>query len=482
MIAEAAPVMPPMFDHLLGETRRHAGPVAYTLGNLASVDYLSAMAETEWLTRSSPEQVRAVSHARLHRYLEYCYTHSAFWRDRWPARWRRFSVDESEAVLADLPVLTKEDLRRHGDKLHIKPSQRHAGDGYPGVPGQIENFSGGSTGVPTKVWQDARFAARNRAVIDHAYRTLGVYPGRPTFYLWGSNNELTDIQATPRKRLSTWARGLIALPSFAIGPERVRAYVERIDRAQHVDQAICFVHALDTFTRVLEHDKIAMRRLRRVITGGGKLHPELRERILRTMADEVYEIYGGRDIGLVGMEALDHSGIVTFPWHNHVEVLSNGRAVGDGERGEVHITCLQNYSFAMLRLALGDVACHQARPPGRNRSGIGDVLGRSVEHLTAPNGARIDPVSVVHLIGVLEERPWIRRFQLQQTGFTAATLRVELWHDPGEAARESYRTTLAAALSRVFEAPMTLKLEVHEAIAPSASGKHFYCIGWTPPA
>lgn len=461
--------------------RQHLGPVAFALGNLSAPDYVAAQAETAWLTRASAATVQSQVQRRLHRYLQYCLAMSPFWQARWPARHRSFRVEEAEEVLAALPPLTKEDLRAHGPALRIEPARRRAGDGWPGIPGQVVNRSGGSTGVPTEVWQDARYAARNRAVIDHAYRSVGLIPGRPTFYLWGSNNELSDLQATWKKRASTWARGLIALPSFRIDAPRVREYAARMRSQPEVDQALCFVHALDSFVRVAEREGIALPRMRRVVTGGGKLHPDLRALTRKLFADDVYEIYGGRDIGFLGVEAVDHQGMALFPWHTYVEVLRDGQRVADGATGEVHVTCVQNYSTALIRLALGDVARFEPARGDHNRPRIADVLGRSAEHLVSASGARVDPAAVVHLIGVLEARPWTRRFQLEQTAPDAATLRLEVWHDPGPEALEALRTRVATALGGLLDGPLDLRLEVVDAIAPAPSGKHFYVKAWAPP-
>src|SRR5437773_11868976 len=170
----------------------------------------------------------------------------------------------------------------------------------------MKNHSGGSTGTPTEVWQDRRYAARNRAVIDHAYLAAGLVPGRPTFFLWGSNNELRDMRATFHKRVSTWVRGLIPLPAFALDPRVVREYADVINRATGVEQAICFVSAADSFVRIAEHEGIELRRIRRVVTGGGVLTSDVRAAIRRTWADDIFDMYGGRDIGLIGMERGDH--------------------------------------------------------------------------------------------------------------------------------------------------------------------------------
>jgi hypothetical protein len=45
---------------------------------------------------------------------------------------------------------------------------------------------------------------------------------------------------------------------------------------------------------------------------------------------------------------------------------------------------------------------------------ISELTGRTVEHLTGPNGVIIDPSLVIHLVGVVIAPPWLKKFQLVQ--------------------------------------------------------------------
>jgi phenylacetate-CoA ligase len=465
------------FSRAIGWTR----PVVYAFGNLIEPSYVAAAIEAQLLARAPEARVRVSVRRKLYRYLKYCHQYSAYWKERWPAGSRDFAEEEAEDILASLPLLTKDDLRRYGDQLHIKPEQRVRRDGYPGIPGQMMNHSGGSTGVPSEVWQDRHFASHNRAVIDCAYASVGVVPGRMLFYLWGSNNELSDTRASYRKRLSTWARGLIPMPAFSLDEQKVLAYVDLVNSRHDVDSALCFVSAVDTFLAFVEKKGCALRRISRVVTGGGKLHADLRMRIRRVWADDVYEIYGARDAGLMGAEAPDHDGIQIFPWHNYVEVLKGGKRVSDGASGEIHVTCLQNYSCALLRFNMGDVARYRGTRQGWNRSRIADILGRTAEHLTTADGGRIDPSAVIHLIGVIESRPWMRKFQLVQNGPLDLTLRLETWSRPGREILDEYGGRIGAALGRMLGGQVSVRIELLDQIPPAASGKYLYSIGWRGP-
>jgi phenylacetate-coenzyme A ligase PaaK-like adenylate-forming protein len=457
--------------------RHVARRAAYFAGNAVEPEYFRSLSECKVLDHALVGDVREHVQTTLHRYLTYCLRYSPFWHERWPAHARSFGPAEAESVLEELPILRKDDLRRYGHLLRIPAEQREPNDGFPSAPKQVMNRSGGSTGVPTEVWQDRRYNARNRAVIDHAYNAAGMVAGCPAFFLWGSNNELRDMRATLRKRASTWGRGLIRLPAFNLDPGTVQKYAAVMAARDEVDQAICFASALDTFLRIAEHEGIHLRRIRRAVTGGGALTPSLRDRVRRMWADEVFDMYGGRDVGILGMERRDHEGIAMFPWHNYLEVLADGRRVGEGETGEVHVTCVQNYSFALVRLSLGDLACWRSGSDAWNRPRLAGIAGRVAERLRTPDGGFVDPSAVIHLIGVLEARPWLRRFQVVQKSPGELQLRVETWDRVQPSQLSSYGAAIEIALGRLMRAAIVVQIQVVEAIEPAPSGKHIYCIG-----
>ncbi|MBI5502671.1 MAG: hypothetical protein HY907_20665 [Deltaproteobacteria bacterium] len=439
-------------------------------------DYAAAAADAGAFVYSTPDEASRLVRSKLHSYMIYCRRFSPFWRERWPREAEAFAADEAEDVLALLPRLTKEDLRRHAPELRIDPAQRSDWDGYPPLRHLHAQHSGGSTGVPVIVWQDRRWESRNRAIVDLGYRLAGLSPGSPAFYLWGSNNEVSDIRKSPRKRFSTWLRGLIVMPAFSLDAARVRAYVDEMNRRGDVQHAICFTSALDTFTGFVERAGLRLRRIRTVFTGGGLLTPELRARTLRLWAHEVCDTYGARDAGLMASERPGAGALLTFPWHVYLETLdAQGRRSAAGVAGEVHVSQVENHAMALLRMSMGDSAT-LGRTPEWNGPSLTALHGRTAEHLQAGDGSRIDPSAIIHMIGVLAERTWLRKFQLVQTGPSALTLRFETWTEPPAGDEAAFGTFVRSGLERLFHAPVTLALERTESIAPSPSGKHLYCV------
>jgi phenylacetate-coenzyme A ligase PaaK-like adenylate-forming protein len=429
--------------------------------------------------RQNVRQARTEVQKSLYQYLVYCRTYSPYWRERWPKEAWDFGPSEADDVLRLLPPLSKTDLRDFQDQLRILPQQRRSNDGFPSIRKQSQVRSGGSTGVPVAVTIDAGYSARNRATYDFFYRLCGLEPGAPFFYIWGSPNELVDLRHSWKKRLSSWLRGMQPIPAFALSPERIIAVRDQIERNRHINSAVCFATAAETIVEYAERSSISFRRIERAFTGGGLLHDRLRALLHKHLSHDVFNSYASRDLGMIAHETPAHDGLSVAEWFNKVEVLAaDKQRVNDGAVGEVHVTALNNYSHALVRVAMGDTArWHSAA--GNNSLPVPrllDLAGRTVEQLIGPGGVVIDPSAVIHLVGVVIAPAWLRKFQLVQRSSLRYELRVESWDGTAsEAQVDELRLRLQQELSHLVAQPIQLSATLVAEIAPLPSGKHQYC-------
>lgn len=456
------------------------GRFSWAIVNNLSSEYRRFRRAIKEYVALSPEEAAAESRRRLYQYLTYYRAYSPYWRERWPQEAKDFTPAEAEEVLALLPVLRKEDLRAHMGQLRVTAEARRADDGYPTIRAQQTFGSGGSTGVPVVIYIDANYLARSRATYDFFYSLCGLEPGDPFFYIWGSPNELTDIKTSWKKRLSVKLRGVHAMPAFGLSPEKIINIRDEIERQRRVRSAMFFTSTADTVMNFAEREGLKFRRLKRVFAGGGLLHERLRELIHRHLADEVYNTYASRDFAMMAHETPAHDGLSVAAWFNKIEVLdSNGRHVAPGEKGEVHITAINNFNCALIRVAMGDTA-RWYPDPGRNplpTPRITELMGRTVEHLEGPNGIVIDPSAVIHITGVVIAPEWLRKFQLVQRSPVRYVLRAEAWDGRvSDDQVKDLRVRLGNELSNLVRQKIELEVAVMDEIPPLRSGKHQYCL------
>lgn len=458
-----------------------------TLNKLSS-EYRVFQHSINEYSRLTPEQAKAQTRRQLYQYLVYCRTYSSYWRERWPKEAEKFSPEEAEDVLALLPILTKGELRTYREQLHIAPQNRKSGDGYPAIRRQRSIKSGGSTGIPVEIYLDDTFSNRNRATYDFFYKLCGLEPGEPFFFIWGSPNELTDIKSSRKKQLSSWLRGIHPLPAFGLSKQKIYEIRKEINSFGQINSAMCFTSAAETLMNFAELEGLEFRKLDRVFLGGGILHKRLRELLHKHLATEVFNTYASRDFGMMAHETPAHDGLIVADWCNKIEVLSSGERVKAGEIGEVHVTAINNYSCALIRVAMGDTA-RWYPDPGRNSlpmPRISELTGRTVEHLTGPNGVVIDPSAVIHLVGVVIAPPWLKKFQLVQKSPTSSSttrslfhyeLRVEAWEsNVSQTQVDELQSRLHTELSNLVKESIELTVVVMDEIPPLRSGKHQYCL------
>lgn len=455
----------------------------WTTVNKFSQEYTSFQNSILKYSHLTPEQAKTQTKRQLYQYLLYCRTYSLYWRERWPKEAENFTPEEAEDVLALLPILTKTELRTYRDQLRILPANREPVDGYPPLIKQRSIKSGGSTGVPVEIYLDNTFSNRNRATYDYFYKLCGLDPGEPFFFIWGSPNELKDLKNSRKKQLSSWLRGVHPLPAFGLSELKIQEIQEKINQSQHIKSAMCFTSAAETIMNFAELEGLEFRKLERIFLGGGIVHKHLRELLHKHLAKEVFNTYASRDFGMMAHETPAHDGLSVAEWCNKIEVLASGKQVQAGEIGEVHVTAINNYSCALIRVAMGDTALWYP-DPGRNplpTPRISELTGRTVEHLTGSNGIVIDPSAVIHLVGVVIAPPWLKKFQLvQKPTLTQYELRVEVWSDISQFQIEQLQLKLQIELSNLVKETVEVKVIVMATIPPLTSGKHQYCLKELP--
>ncbi|HEV7747319.1 MAG TPA: hypothetical protein VGO56_20145 [Pyrinomonadaceae bacterium] len=427
-----------------------------------------------------PEVAAKQTRQALYQYLVYCRTYSPFWRERWPTEARDFRAEDAEHVLALLPTLDKEALREHQQELRIRPEDRKPNDGFPPLGREKQTKTGGTTGVPVVIFQDDKHDHRTRATIDFFYNLCGLVPGDPFFYVWGSNNELSDLAKSWRKRTSSFLRGIHAVPAFGLTPEKMEDIARQINETTNIKSAMFFVSTLETLLSWATQTGVELRRLERVLTGGGLLHPELRLQAQQHLADEVFDVYGTREFGLIACETAAHDGLSIASWLNYVEVLdAEKRRQSAGNNGEIFVTAFWNYSFALIRAATGDTAQFVASFPngGLPVPKLRDLQGRLAEHLIGPGNTVIDPSAVIHMIGVLIAPAWLKKFQLRQTEISDFELLVESW-DVGlsPSSLAELEKSVSEGLSKLVQAKIQVTVVLVDAIPAAPSGKHLYCV------
>ena len=252
-----------------------------------------------------------------------------------PNEWRTLPTDR---VLKSLSILTKDSIREHFSAL------TSVGE----FPDTRENTSGGSTGRPVVLLQDANYSSWSNATQGYYFREfLGVGMNEVrNVWLWGSERDLPRGRGKliDRRQVATFLRNRTLLNTFTTTERQWLDYIDYIGR--HRPYYIAgYAGSLYQLARVARRHNIRLYRPRFVYSAAETLRDFMRAEIEDQFNAKVYDFYGSREVGAIAGEC--RSGrIHVFIMNNVVEIVTglgqpvngppgsdSGRHMGDRAAG-----------------------------------------------------------------------------------------------------------------------------------------------------
>lgn len=419
--------------------------------------YLAELERTQYLSR---QEIEALQLHRLSKLLKTALAHSP-WHAR---RIQEAGIDPEHLTWDDfyrLPLMTKEDARRHGDEMV-----------WRNAPGGVYRYTtGGSTGEPLIFYFGRKRQAADAACRIRARRWWGVEVGEREVLLWGAPVELnqTDRLKTLRDRLCNQ----LLLNAFEMSAARMDEYLRLLERFQ---PRILYGYA-SSLALLAKHAKERGHRpnlpeLKVVFATGEPIYPHQREIIAKVFGAPVANEYGARDAGLIALESPAGQLLVNSEWILLEIVNEQGQPLPTGETGEVVITNLASEVQPFIRYRTGDRARASAEPcrQGRGLQVLEAVTGRSTDFIVRPDGTVMHALALIY---ILREVPGICQFKIIQK--TQTLFHILIVPEPGgwEPAR---LTVIRQGLQRCLGTEAHIHIELVEHIAAERSGKYRYVV------
>ncbi len=419
---------------------------------------------SQWWSRDrlQVEQWRSVQ-----RLLRHAYDNVPYYRDAFHSVGAEPDDFRELPDLTQLPVLRKEDIQANRQRLK-------ATGGYD-PRGVHVNHTGGSTGAPLTIWQDASYWAWCLAELDRDFRMCGYRPGQRQAFLWGS-----DYDSAAHKGLQGKLRDLISnmrwVDAFDLDADRLRAAIaELVVFLPHL--IVGYVSSLTLLAQLIQGEGLEAPRPRAVQTSAEVLTPAARSLIERTLGGRCFDRYGCREVGNIAQECDAHSGLHLLMEGNYTEFVGeDGKPAAEGETGETVVTNLRNYVMPLIRYANGDVGVPSGRrcACGRGLPLIERVQGRVTDIIVTPTGRLLHGEFFTHLFYGLEG---VRQFQVEQVTLRDLIVRMVAESD---AAFDGARAALEMLIARHGDAEFRLRFERAAKIAPAQSGKYRFTLSHVP--
>jgi phenylacetate-CoA ligase len=417
------------------------------------------------------KDLQQLTENRLNKILEHVRNNVPFYRK---------SVGTSSHLsIKNFPILSKETIREHFLDLMIpslKEDFQHKNQ-KKRLYSWIEVKTGGSSGVPTTVIHDATFRDSGRASRLYSQALCGFPYGTPYYRLWGSMQEINQMQDSFLQRFIRWLGQEELLNAFQMSDSSIECYLKQINQGR-VDYLMAYVDAAYHMALYAKKNSIQVRPIKNIMACAGTVTEDIRNTLQEVFGARVHNKYGSRDCADMACEC-DHGGIHIYSNNVYIEIVDDhGNSCPPSKTGRILITTLHNYSFPLIRYeigdmgALGDGLCECGRPFPLLKK----IEGRSVEFLLTNDGGYVSPVYIRHLIGVVHNPGFIRRFQLIQNSRTHFELLLEVENNTSEDSFKKHINFILRDLKTVLGVNSEIAIKQVAEISPTGSGKFLYTV------
>jgi phenylacetate-CoA ligase len=198
---------------------------------------------------------------------------------------------------------------------------------------------------------------------------------------------------------------------------------------------------------------------------GSSMSPHMKRAVETAFSAPVHEDYGSAELGAIGAECGQQSGIHSFTRLFHVEVVRDGRPARPGEIGKVLITDLRNFAMPFIRYEIGDVALVLNGTCACGLDGLRlDIQGRHQDCILAADGQIVTSDA---LFDAVQGCPNVRIFRLEFHEGRRALL--EVVPMPGTSPDLA---AIGVALIDLLGKPLQVSARLVPTIMPETGGKY----------
>lgn len=323
----------------------------------------------------------------------------------------RFELNQ----LTLLPILTKDELRQFGTTTLLSTKPETGGSFYA---------SSGSTGTPTQIMYSTRMHQRWSASFEARIRNwAGVSRFDPRGMI-GGRRVLPDAQANPPFHRYNFAEKQTYFSAYHLSKHNTPHYLHALIENQ-VNYMIGYATSNFLLAKYIDELHLQAPQLKAVITSSEKLTSEMRSIISKVYQCEVYDAYSSVE-ACCSITESEHHQLLESPDVGIMEYLQPNLIdpAPLGEIGAILCTGLLNRNQPLIRYQIGDavkLATNQTTKCGRNMTVIDEIIGRSEDVITGPDGRQM-----VRFHGITLGIPKIRQSQIVQYSITEYSVKLIL--------------------------------------------------------
>jgi len=374
----------------------------------------------------------------------------------------RFSEDTIFKDIKKFPFLTKDIIRNNFDKLYKFRDNTY-----------YRNTSGGSTGEPAVFYQDCNYFAWNTAAKIFFDEWAGRKIGEPMVKLWASTQDVLKVGQGFKKYLRQQLSGITTLSAYRMSERDIYNYVQIINNIRPC-LIFAYTSSIDELARSIQEHHLSIYSPKAIMTSAGVLYPEVRTRIERAFQAPVFNRYGSREVGDIACNCEKNQELHIIPTIHYIEILDNqGKEAKTGERGEIVVTILTNYTMPLIRYKIEDrgVFSEMECSCGRGFPLLKKVEGRIRSMFRNKQGNVIDGGVFIRLFFFRDN---IKQYQVIQESLEHITINLVLKDKSQIKVIEKDFRQISKAIKLFMGSETIIKYNLVDVIDSSPSGKYRY--------
>ncbi len=417
-----------------------------------------------------PEQLEEFQYRQLTKLAEHSLRTVPFYAERLKASGFISGKPMTAEIWRRLPVLTRDEVRDHGELLQASTYPPYFG-------GTSTANSGGSTGIPVRVlktgmdgfmWQAAHLREFAWNGVDCSLEIAnlrGVASFLPA--LSQNPNAFEDMGGliTPdwgQPATMLWKTGRMGLLEPTL-PLAVQAEYLIKRRPGYL---IMRPSGLRLLLGYFREQGVILDSLRSVWTMSETVDESLRELCREIFGCPVFSNYSSNETGYIALQCPSGTNYHSVSESSLVEVLNvKGNACKPGEIGRVIVTPLHNYAMPLLRYQVGDEA--EVGPPcgcGRGLPSLTRIVGRLEDYVTLRSGEKRRVHAEHYRISAIRA---VREFQLVQTSLETIELRLVL----SRILEDEDKRSLEALMQKAFGSYLEWAIVIVNSLPRTPAGK-----------
>jgi len=357
-------------------------PLPYVYGR-KFIHYYNWLMKTQWL---SPDELEELQNERLRIIIQHAYENVPYYRRIFNEHGLKPNDIQTKEDLKLLPILTKDDIRKHFKELIAKNFKKYK---------PILSHTSGSTGEPLRYYLDKDLLTLIKAIVWRHWRWCGLNYGEKIAVFRGT---LIDEFGKKRQCYYKIEGNQIHFSTFAMDEKTMEIYIKKLNEIKP-SLIRGYPSSLEILAKfILEKGKKLDFSPKAIHTSSEVVLPEQREVIEEAFGAPLFDWYGHGESTVCAGECEYHKGLHLNVEFGCTEFIKTKETKNMTDVYNIISTSLWNFSMPFIRYDTEDLALLKESkcPCGRGLPLIKKIIGRQGDIIKGVNGVLVSPSSFVH--------------------------------------------------------------------------------------